>query len=146
MKKFSTFAIAALLSVSFLIPTNALAAGIPTTPDAVRTTSTTTTVLDVTQVGINESVESKFFYINTPGTLLVDVTQSINKSYPAKASYLIVKPEPDGTATTWGGSTFEGNGSFSFTSKAPLPVGTYYIKMTSKELGRTSSKVTVTIP
>ncbi|WNC14485.1 hypothetical protein [Brevibacillus brevis] len=145
MKKLAKYVLLSLLTATFVIPSDVLAASSPTTTNAVSPASTTTEVLRVTQLGNGEYADSAFIYMNTSGTMSFVVTQSSNIN-PAYVNYKLIKPEPDGTATIWGSAVFEGDGTFSFTSKPNLPVGTYYLRAKSLVRGRTAVTATVTTP
>ncbi|GED53595.1 hypothetical protein [Brevibacillus borstelensis] len=145
MKKLSRFTATALLSASLLIPANALATDNQSTSDTVTPASTTVKILEVFSLTKDSSAESVYFYVNTPGTVVFNTTQN-NKSYDSSVTYLIVRDEAAGWSTTWGGARFEGNGSFQFTSREPLPVGAYYVKVSSRQYGKTAITLTATTP
>lgn len=145
MKLFSKLAIVAVLSASLLIPANALATNNQPSLDVVTPASTTTQILTVSSLTKDSSVESKNFYVNAPGTVVFNTTQT-NNSYDPSVNYLIVRNDTSGGPVTWGGGTFDGNGSFQFTSKEPLPVGSYYVRAASRQYGKTAITLTVTTP
>ena len=145
MKLFSRFATVAVLSASLLIPANALATNNQTTSDIVTPAATTVKILEVASLTKDSSVESVNFYVNTPGTVVFNTTQN-NTHYNPEVTYLIVKNDSGGGPATWGGGRFEANGSFQFTSKEPLPVGSYYVKVTSRQYGKTAITLTATLP
>ncbi|MED1794996.1 hypothetical protein [Brevibacillus nitrificans] len=148
MKKLAKAAALALLTASFVIPSDALAASSQTSSNVVSPASTTTQILSVSGLGGSDGyVDSKYFYVNTPATLSFTVTQVHNlSSRTANVSYKVLRDNPDGTATFWGYAKFAGNGTFTFTSDPNLPVGQYYVRADSSEQGRTAITVSVTIP
>lgn len=144
MKKLAQAALLALLTASFVIPTGAEAASSQQTSNAV-TPASTTQVAKFSQLGKDDRRKSNYFNVNTAGHITVSVTQN-HSTDTAYVYYSIARDRPDGTTTFYGSSNFDGNGSFSFTSKEPLPVGEYYIYFYSKERGRTSGTISVTTP
>ncbi|AWX55397.1 hypothetical protein AB432_010260 [Brevibacillus brevis] len=145
LKKFAQAAMLALLTASFVIPTGAEAANSQQTSNTV-VPSTTTQVANFSNLGkSNKTSSSGYFNVNTEGYVTVNVSQTHN-SDTAYVLYAIVKDRPDGTTTSYGSANLDGNGSFSFTSSKPLPVGEYYIRYNSKRTGRTSGTISVTTP
>ncbi|USG64791.1 hypothetical protein NDK47_22115 [Brevibacillus ruminantium] len=145
MKLFSRFATVAVLSASLLIPANALAANDQSTSATAAPAATTVKILELFSLAKDKSEESVNFYVSTPGTVVFNTTQD-NPRYDSSVTYLIVRNDTGGGTVTWGGARFEGNGSFQFTSREPLPAGSYHVKVSSRQYGKTAITLTATIP
>lgn len=146
LKKFAQAALFVLLSTAFVIPSHAMATSTQQSLDAVSPTATTTQVATFTNLTKGTRfLDSEWFYLNTPGYITVNVTQS-NKSYTPIMYYRILRDNPDGTSTFFGTAEITGEGSLSFTSKKELPIGQYYIRFNSNQYGKTSGTISVTTP
>ncbi|WP_246010984.1 hypothetical protein [Brevibacillus nitrificans] len=146
MKKFAKVLVLALLTASSVIPSVAFAANTNQQSSNVSIASTTTQVATFTNLKKSTDYQdSKYFYVNTAGYVTVNVTQN-NSSYSPIMYYRILRSNGDGTASVFGYAQLEGNGSLSFSSNQELPVGQYYIRFYSKQLGETTGTISVTTP
>lgn len=147
LKRFGKAALVTVLSVSFFLPSDTLAAN---SQQSSNTVAPATLLLDSTfaELSNRSFADLQGIYITTPTKITLNVTQRGNGAATGTpvVSYKIMKPHYDGTATSYGSERFEGTGAFSFTSTQVLPPGEYYIRVNNSGVGKVSGSVKVTTP
>jgi hypothetical protein len=96
---------------------------------------------------LRKSESYNYIYVNNAG----HITFNVNQKTPSDKgiAYGFYKMEVDGTKSQWAYAEFIGTGSFTFSTKKPIPVGTYTLSISNNNKAHSKSlsgDITFTTP